>query len=120
VASRQRSTHWPRVSRSGWSFRSAVRGFPRGLEPSVYFFCSEALANITKHAQADIAWVRMNVNGRNLMIEVSDDGVGGADTHPDGALAALEDRIAALGGTLEVTSPPSSGTTLKACLPLPQ
>jgi PAS domain S-box-containing protein len=93
---------------------------PPGLEPSIYFFCSEALANITKHAQADIAWVRMNVNGRHLMIEVSDDGVGGADTHPDGALAALKDRIAALGGTLEVTSPPSGGTTLKACLPLPQ
>jgi len=93
---------------------------PPGLDSSVYFFCSEALANITKHAQAQTAWVTTNVNGGHLTIEVSDDGVGGADTHPGGALAALTDRIAALGGTLEVTSPPSGGTKLHARLPLTQ
>jgi PAS domain S-box-containing protein len=91
---------------------------PPGLDSSVYFFCSEALANITKHAQAQTAWVRTDINGGQLTIEVSDDGVGGADTHSGGALAALRDRIAALGGTLQVTSPPSGGTKLKACLPL--
>ena len=93
---------------------------PPGLDSSVYFFCSEAMANITKHAQAETAWVETNVISGHLTIEVSDDGVGGADTHSGGALASLKDRIAALGGTLEVTSPPSGGTKLKACVPLAQ
>jgi PAS domain S-box-containing protein len=91
---------------------------PPGLESSVYFFCSEALANVTKHAQAQVAWVKTIVSDGDLAIEVSDDGVGGAGTHAGRALAALSDRIAALDGTLEVTSPPSRGTKLKARLPL--
>jgi hypothetical protein len=65
-----------------------------------------------------VAWVKTIVSDGHLTIEVSDDGVGGAGTHADGALAALNDRIAALGGTLEVTSPPSRGTRLEARLPL--
>jgi glucose-6-phosphate-specific signal transduction histidine kinase len=58
------------------------------------------------------------VSDGHLTIEVTDDGVGGAGTHGDGALAALSDRIAALGGTLQVISPPSRGTRLEARLPL--
>lgn len=91
---------------------------PPAVEASVYFFCSEALTNITKHAQADAAWVTTTVSDSHLSIEVRDDGVGGAGIHADGALAALNDRIAALDGTLEVTNPPSRGTTLNACVPL--
>ena len=91
---------------------------PPGLESSVYFFCSEALANVTKHAQAQVAWVKTILSDGHLTIEVTDDGVGGAGAPADGALATLRDRIAALGGTLEVTSPPSRGTKLEARLPL--
>jgi len=87
------------------------------IEASVYFFCSEALANAAKHAQAQSAHVKIAVSDGRLAVQVSDDGSGGADTTA-GGLAGLRDRIAALDGTLEVNSPPSGGTTLTARIPL--
>jgi signal transduction histidine kinase len=87
------------------------------IEASVYFFCSEALANAAKHAQAQSAHVKIALSDGGLAVQVSDDGSGGADTTA-GGLAGLRDRIAALDCTLEVNSPPSGGTTLTAHIPL--
>lgn len=91
---------------------------PPAVQASVYFFCSEALANVTKHAQAQAARVTTVVDDGHVTIEVRDDGIGGADRAAVNGLAALSDRVAALDGTLEVTSPPWRGTTLTARLPL--
>jgi signal transduction histidine kinase len=63
--------------------------------------------------------VAIAVADGHLTVEVRDDGIGGADAHAAGGLAALDDRAAALGGTLEVASPPAGGTTLTARLRLP-
>ena len=91
------------------------------LEASVYFFCSEALANVTKHAAANEAWVSVSARDRELTVEVRDDGVGGATLHSGGSgLVGLNDRISALDGTLELASPGAGGgTVLTARVPLP-
>ena len=94
---------------------------PTAVEASVYFFCSEALANVVKHAGASLASVRvLAVDGR-LEVEVRDDGVGGAEIGSGGTgLVGLRDRIGALEGSLVVTSPRDrTGTTLVARIPLP-
>jgi PAS domain S-box-containing protein len=95
------------------------RRLPAPVEASVYFFVSEALTNVAKHARANEARVGIHCADDRLVVEVSDDGVGGATTVGGGTgLAGLEDRIAALDGELAVTSPPGRGTTLRAEIPL--
>jgi PAS domain S-box-containing protein len=95
--------------------------FPPEIEASVYFLLSEALTNVVKHARATSVGVRIAAAPERLTVEVSDDGVGGADLHPAGhGLAGLADRVAALEGTFAVRSEPSAGTTLRAELPLPK
>ena len=91
------------------------------LEASVYFFCSEALANVAKHAAATTAWVTVFARGNRLTVEVRDDGIGGATVGSGGSgLLGLHDRIAALDGHLELGGyQPGSGTTLTAQIPLP-
>jgi signal transduction histidine kinase len=70
------------------------------LEASVYFFCSEALANVAKHAAASAAWVSVTMADRELTVEVRDDGIGGATPGSSGTgLIGLTDRIKALEGT---------------------
>jgi PAS domain S-box-containing protein len=92
---------------------------PEELEASVYFFVSEALTNVVKHAAATSATVRITA-GDPLWVEVADDGVGGAEIDlPGSGLANLADRIAALDGELEVQSPPGHGTRLVARVPIP-
>jgi PAS domain S-box-containing protein len=92
---------------------------PAPLEASLYFFVSEALANVVKHAHAAHAHVRLAAEGERLVVEVGDDGVGGATADGAGSgLAGLADRIAALDGGLEITSPAGGGTTLRAEVPL--
>jgi signal transduction histidine kinase len=91
---------------------------PPGIEASAYFIVAEALTNVVKHAQAQTAQVTARVERGALHVDVRDDGVGGA--HPDGpGLLGLEDRISAIGGGLQVHSPPGGGTTIAATLPLP-
>ena len=78
---------------------------------------SEALANVAKYAQAKHATIRVErVDGR-LVVEVSDDGGGGASDAGGSGLRGLSDRVAALDGALEVSSPPGRGTRLRAQLP---
>jgi signal transduction histidine kinase len=92
---------------------------PAAVEASIYFFCCEALEYVTRNAQAETARVRTVVADGYLTIELYDDGVGGAHAHPGASLSGPGDRMAALEGTLEVVDPPTGGTTLTACLPLP-
>jgi PAS domain S-box-containing protein len=91
--------------------------FPAEIEASAYFIVAEALTNVVKHARADHADVRASVEDGMLRLEVSDDGIGGAD--PDGhGLIGMADRATALGGRLEIASPPFGGTLVAATLPL--
>lgn len=77
----------------------------------------EALTNIAKYAQATVATVTVEqVNGR-LVVEVADDGVGGADPAMGSGLGGLTDRVTALGGVLQVDSPSGQGTRVRAELP---
>ena len=87
------------------------------VEASAYFIVAEALTNVVKHAHAARAEVRVRVEDGALRVEVRDDGAGGADPEGHG-LVGLGDRATALGGRLSVESPPGSGTTLTAELPL--
>jgi signal transduction histidine kinase len=94
---------------------------PERLSPSVeiaaYYLVSEALTNTAKHAGAGAAAVTARSDGRELIVDVSDDGCGGADLEAGTGLRGLADRIAALGGSLELASPPGRGTSLRARLP---
>jgi signal transduction histidine kinase len=88
------------------------------LESTAYFVVTEALTNVTRHAQATEAHVAIVRSTDRLVIEVRDDGVGGADSARGTGLAGLRNRVAALGGTLDVISPDGGPTTLLATLPL--
>jgi PAS domain S-box-containing protein len=93
---------------------------PAAIEASLYFFCSEALTNIVKHAQATCASVRLEVAADQYVVEIRDDGIGGAQARPEtSGLIGLSDRIGALGGTVEIISPHSLGTVLRAAIPIP-
>jgi len=91
--------------------------FSPDLEAAAYYVVSEALANTGKHAAATCARVSIGRSGRVLRVQVADDGAGGADPAAGSGLTGLADRVAALGGTLAVTSPPGAGTTITAELP---
>ncbi len=93
---------------------------PAPVEASVYFFCSEALTNVVKHARAASAWVRVRLIDGRCVVEVRDDGVGGARPRSEtSGLNGLRDRIGALNGTMDITSPAAGGTVLAASIPLP-
>lgn len=89
------------------------------IEASICFFVSEALTNVVRHAQAGSARIGAALEGERLTVEVSDDGVGGAQPGAEGTgLIGLGDRIAALDGTLALDSKPGEGTTLHAVIPI--
>jgi len=87
------------------------------VELAAYFVASEALTNVAKYAHATTASVRVSRQGRNAVIEIADDGVGGADKAGGSGLRGLADRVEALDGRLSVISPPGAGTTVTAELP---
>jgi PAS domain S-box-containing protein len=92
---------------------------PAPVEASVYFFCAEALTNVVKHARATSAWVRVTLADDRCAVEVRDDGVGGARPRSEtSGLNGLRDRIGAINGTMDITSPATGGTTLRASIPL--
>jgi signal transduction histidine kinase len=97
---------------------TAGAGLPAKVEAVAYFVCSEALANIAKHASASRISVSVTSGDSGVTVEVEDDGVGGADPACGTGLRGLADRIEALGGTLRVESPAGSGTRLTADIPL--
>jgi signal transduction histidine kinase len=90
---------------------------PAAVETAAYFVVSEALTNVSKYAHARQATVRVERVDGHLLVEITDDGVGGADAGDGSGLRGLADRVAALSGTLEVVSPPGHGTRLRAQLP---
>jgi signal transduction histidine kinase len=91
--------------------------YPPPVEAAAYFVVAEALTNVVKYAQATRARVTIRRRGSDLMVTVSDDGVGGAAIGGGSGLRGLQDRVAAVGGTLSVDSPPGRGTRLTARLP---
>jgi signal transduction histidine kinase len=95
--------------------------YPQDTEAAVYFCCLEALQNIAKYARATQARIRLQARNGTLSCTVSDDGAGyDAARTPKGAgQRNMADRLAALGGRLEVRSAPGQGTTIAACLPVP-
>jgi signal transduction histidine kinase len=86
-------------------------------ELAAYFVASEALTNVAKYAGASRAEVRVKGNGRTAVIEIADDGVGGADPSGGSGLRGLADRVEALDGRLRVISPAGAGTVVAAELP---
>ncbi len=95
-----------------------ARRWPAAIEAAAYFICSEALANLTKHARATHADIRIIDAGSTLRIEVTDDGVGGASQDAGSGLRGLQDRAETLGGRITITSPDGHGTHLIAVLPI--
>ena len=91
---------------------------PEGIELAAYFVACEALANVAKYAEATAASVHLSHSARAIVIEIADDGVGGADAAGGSGLRGLADRVEALGGHLLVTSPPGEGTVVTAELPV--
>ena len=91
---------------------------PAEVETTAYFIVAEALTNVVKHAAASRASVRLAVTGEQLVIEVRDDGSGGADPARGTGLTGLSDRVEVSDGTLAITSPPGRGTMLRATLPV--
>ena len=97
----------------------AERRLPGPIEASVYFFCSEALTNVVKHARARSARVCVATGEAEWTVEVGDDGIGGASARSGtSGLAGLRDRIGALNGIMEIVSPAGGGTVLHARIPL--
>ena len=90
---------------------------PEPVELAAYFVACEALANVGKYARATTASVRVSRSPGAAIIEIADDGVGGADAREGSGLRGLADRVAALDGTLRVVSPPGAGTVVTAELP---
>ncbi len=93
--------------------------YPAAIEATAYFVVSEALANVAKHARADGAQVMIRKFPGRLLVEVSDDGTGGARSEGGSGLRGLADRVASVGGVLRLDSPAGGGTRLEADIPCP-
>jgi len=92
--------------------------FPEPVEAAAYFMAAEALTNSARYAAAGSAVIEIREEAQNLVVVVRDDGRGGADFSGGSGLIGLRDRVAALGGELQLHSPPGEGTRLEAKLPL--
>ncbi len=90
---------------------------PPAVESAAYFVVTEALTNVARHAHATRARVSIARTADRVVVEVHDDGVGGADPGEGTGLAGLRDRVTALGGTLHIVSPAGGPTTLLAEIP---
>ncbi|MET9495881.1 sensor domain-containing protein [Streptomyces sp. NPDC006552] len=91
---------------------------PEAVETAVYFAVGEALTNVARHSGASRATVRGGVDGGRLVVEVEDDGAGGADTGAGTGLQGVADRLSVLEGRLLVSSPPGGPTVLRLRVPL--
>jgi signal transduction histidine kinase len=96
---------------------AAGERLPDSTERAAYFVVAEALANVAKHASAGRCEVRCRREGERLVVEIWDDGAGGARILPAGGLAGLVGRVEALDGTLTVESPEGGPTLVRAQLP---
>jgi signal transduction histidine kinase len=89
-----------------------------GLERTLFYVASEALANVAKHARATHAWLRLSVEGQTVRLAVDDDGIGVAGLHESSGLRGLRDRVDAVGGALSVAARDGGGASLRVMLPL--
>lgn len=95
----------------------ADQRYPPAVESAAYFIVAEALTNTAKHANARSASVTITPQNGTLVIEVTDDGAGGAQPGTEGGLQGLADRVGALSGRLTISSQPDAGTTIRAEIP---
>jgi signal transduction histidine kinase len=84
---------------------------------TAYFVAAEAITNAAKYANASTINVRVTQCAAGVEVRVQDDGIGGAAARSGSGLAGLADRVAAIGGSLLMTSPAGAGTTIEAVLP---
>jgi signal transduction histidine kinase len=90
---------------------------PEPIEVAAYFVASEALANAAKHARASRINISLKLRDTHLLLDIRDDGVGGADPAGGSGLLGLSDRVEALGGSIRILSPAGNGTSISVELP---
>jgi signal transduction histidine kinase len=90
---------------------------PERIEVAAFYLVSESLANIGKHAHAKSATVKVGRMNGQVVIEVTDDGIGGADTEQGSGLRGLADRVETFDGRVQIWSPSGGGTRLRAEIP---
>jgi signal transduction histidine kinase len=90
---------------------------PSTVEAVVYYVAAEGLTNVAKYADATEAALRLEATNKHVVLHVSDNGTGGADPERGTGLRGLADRVEALGGKLDLHSPPGQGTLLTASIP---
>ena len=108
------------VSRAAGSvhlLEATDRRFASEIEATAYFLVAEALTNVSRYAEAQRTEIAIRCEAEGLVIEVKDDGRGGADPQAGSGLRGLADRLAAVDGELRVLSPPGKGTELWARIP---
>jgi signal transduction histidine kinase len=98
--------------------RSPEERLPASVETTAYFVVAEALTNAAKHAACERVEVEVWIEGEWAVVRVRDEGVGGADAAGGTGLRGMADRVSALGGLLEMESPPGQGTAIVARLAL--
>ena len=91
---------------------------PEPIEAAAYFVVAEALTNVVKYAHASQATVRVMRRNGHAVVEVADDGIGGADPDRGSGLRGLADRVSALDGSMSLDSPAGAGTRLRAEIPV--
>ena len=91
---------------------------PEPIEAAAYFVIAEALTNVAKYAHASQATVRVARRNGHAVVEVADDGIGGADPDRGSGLRGLADRVSALDGRMSLDSPAGAGTRLRAEIPV--
>jgi signal transduction histidine kinase len=93
-------------------------GLPESAEVAAYYVVAEALTNAAKHARASVVNVCVEAQDANLHLCIRDDGIGGADSRKGSGLIGLTDRVEALGGQMDVSSPHGNGTSLLVKIPI--
>jgi signal transduction histidine kinase len=108
------------AARSGLPVRVIAKlptDLPAPVEVAAYYVAAEGLTNVVKYARASAATVRAETIGDGVVLSISDDGTGGARIDGGSGLRGLRDRVEALGGRLNLDSPPGHGTRLTAKIP---
>lgn len=93
-------------------------GLPESAEVTVYYVIAEAVANALKHADAERIWISVRPVGGSVLVDVSDDGAGGAAETRGSGLQGLRDRVEAVGGSFALMSQPGYGTRIAATIPI--
>jgi signal transduction histidine kinase len=95
-----------------------ARRWPAAVEVAAYFVCGEAVTNVAKYARATHVEIHVQQDETRLVVEITDDGIGGAEQARGSGLRGLTDRVEALGGQLSIDSRAGGGTHLSAQIPL--